>query len=246
MITLTTKLSDLIHADVFALTILQRLEIPLGFGDITIEEICLKHHLHPQFFLLMTRLFLYDEIPDEVENDPELLPHLIDYLQCTHKFYLSNHVPLIEKYIGLILRNEPHRSDDISLLIRFFEKYKKELFVHLDNEDRQVFPYAIRLHQCFEKKECTPEFYQEIISNPVTEFEETHDNLDEKLNDLKNIIIKYLPSFQSEHEIHQILILLFQLEKDIFQHAQLEDLLMVPVVKKIEIAVQSFYRGGNQ
>lgn len=238
MITLSSKMAELIHADVNALSVLQRLNISLGVGDKTISGVCEENNVHPELFLYVIRLLLYEELPGDVSDKKTLLPHLISYLKLTHQYYLNNRLPLIEKYIETILSNEPHRASDILLLQKFFNTYKKEFVIHLENEEMKVFPYVMTLYDMFDKNQCGSELYAQISKYSISEFLKEHDNLDEKLNDLKNIIIKYLTPFDSDYEIHQILILLSQLEKDVHQHAQLEDLLMVPVVVELEKEVR--------
>lgn len=243
MITLSSKMAELIHANVNALSVLQRLKIPLGVGDKTISEVCEENNVHPELFIYVIRLSLYDVLPGDVSDKKILLPHLISYLRLTHEYYLNNRLPLIEKYIKTILNNEPHRTTDILLLQKFFNKYKKEFVLHLDNEEMKVFPYVMDLLEISLQEQCNKALYAQMTKYSISAFLKEHDNLDEKLNDLQNIIIKYLTPFESDYEVHQILILLSQLEKDVFQHAQLEDLLMVPVVMELEKDVQILCTG---
>jgi hypothetical protein len=44
-----------------------------------------------------------------------------------------------------------------------------------------------------------------IKANPISIYAQEHDNVDEKLNDLNNILIKYLPPLQNENTVYNIL-----------------------------------------
>jgi regulator of cell morphogenesis and NO signaling len=245
MITQHTKMADLIHADVFTLSVLHRLHIPLGFGDETIQDVCGKNNINSEVFVYMVNLFMYDIVPDTSIENRTIIPDLLSYLQLTHRYYLTHHLPLIEGHIQKVLDNEPQRKQDIFLLSSFFEKYKTEFFLHLENEDDNVFPYVEKLFSAFVSGHADENFINQVATSPIARFEKDHDDLEEKLNDLKNIIIKYLQPFKSVHNVHQILILLFQLEKDVNQHARLEDLLLVPLVEKTEKELLIKYKRQN-
>ncbi|MBS4014653.1 MAG: hemerythrin domain-containing protein [Bacteroidetes bacterium] len=234
MITLNTRMADLIFADVFSLSILDRLNIKLGFGDKTIDNICQSYKINPKLFLQIVRLFLYNEVPTDIEENKKLLTDLIKYLRITHDYYLRRLIPFIDDNIKKLEVKEPDRIKDIGLLKKFFNQYKAELVAHLENEEKNVFPYVLELHQAYNSGRLDNSVIDKIRHSSIVDFEKEHDNLDEKLNDLKNIIIKYLPPFENHFEVIQILVTVFQLEKDVYEHAQLEDLMMVPVVRELE------------
>ena len=56
----------------------------------------------------------------------------------------------------------------------------------------------------------------------------------EKLNDLKNIIIKYLPEEYSSPLRFEILKDIYDIEKDLQKHSLIENRLLVSLVQKIE------------
>lgn len=239
MIHLNTKVADLIHADVFSLSILERLNIPLGFGDISIAELCDNHNLNKDLFIDILQLFLYGHLPEKSIKTEENIPELVNYLKLTHKYYLEIKIPQIEKLINKIELHETDRQNEINILKKFFEKYKIEFLSHLENEEKIVFPYVIEIFDLQNESELTAETIEKISTYTISDFEKEHENLDEKLNDLKNIIIKYLKPFESREYVHQILISLFELEKDVYEHAQLEDLILVPIVQLIEQKIKA-------
>ena len=75
---------------------------------------------------------------------------------------------------------------------------------------------------------------KKIKNYSINDFAIEHDNVEEKLYDLKNIIIKYLPPCKNKTLCARILIELFRLEKDLNAHALLEDKVLIPKVAKME------------
>ncbi|MCF8406203.1 MAG: hypothetical protein K9H58_19835, partial [Bacteroidales bacterium] len=79
-----------------------------------------------------------------------------------------------------------------------------------------------------------PELLEKINNYSINVFAGEHDNVEEKLYDLKNIIIKYLPPSKDKALRNRILMELFRLEKDLNAHAELEDKVLIPKVAKME------------
>ena len=55
------RLADMITACPGLLLTFQRLNIPLGFGDKTVAEVCAKHGVDPDFFLLICNVQAHDD-----------------------------------------------------------------------------------------------------------------------------------------------------------------------------------------
>lgn len=69
---------------------------------------------------------------------------------------------------------------------------------------------------------------------PISNYADDHDNVEDKLFDLKNLVIKYLPPAQDYTLSNTILIELFRLERDLSDHSRIEDKVLVPKVAGIE------------
>jgi regulator of cell morphogenesis and NO signaling len=78
---------------------------------------------------------------------------------------------------------------------------------------------------------------KKIKKNPIENYERSHSNIEEKLSDLKNLIIRYLPPVLCRELCQKILIGLFRLEADIENHQRIEDKVLVPKVKQLELKV---------
>ena len=61
-----------------------------------------------------------------------------------------------------------------------------------------------------------------------------HDHIDEKLTELKNSIIKYYPDSRKSYVMNAVLFDIFNCEKDLASHNEVEDYLFVPAVLHLE------------
>ncbi|MBC8320011.1 MAG: hemerythrin domain-containing protein [Bacteroidetes bacterium] len=233
------KLADVIHHDYNLVPIINRFGIMLGFGDDSIEAICKKEQINIDFFLTILNAF-HD--PQYLDNDylqSFSASLLIDYLQKTHRYYLQNKIPEIE---GLIKEMKSEfELDNVSynLLQKFFIEYKNELINHIENEENRVYPYVIDLENAGHGHPISATLISRIKKYPIHSYEAEHEDVEEKLTDLKNIIIKYLPPSKSQRIRFRLLKELTVLEKDLNDHARIEDLILVPKVEILENLVIS-------
>jgi regulator of cell morphogenesis and NO signaling len=81
--------------------------------------------------------------------------------------------------------------------------------------------------------------YQIILpkksNNKLSEKEqEDHNQLEEKLFDLKNLIIKFLPPVKRKDILENLLIELFRLEDDLEDHSRIEEKVLLPKIIHLE------------
>jgi regulator of cell morphogenesis and NO signaling len=68
----------------------------------------------------------------------------------------------------------------------------------------------------------------------ISLFGHSHGNVNEKLNDLSNIIIKYLSGEYASQLRYEILSEIGNIGNDLLKHSEIENRLLVPLVEKIE------------
>jgi regulator of cell morphogenesis and NO signaling len=222
------KLSDIVESDKRALVLFPRFGIELGFGDITVAGICAEKEIDLNFFLLMVNTFLNPGyFPDSKLRDVDV-DMLIGYLVESHNYYLEEKIPYLQSLLEEFKANVEHPA--VVQLEKFFEQYIVEVRNHLAYEDETAFPY-IAMISSFRKKASVP-FGK--IDYSVEVFEERHDNIEEKLSDLKSLLIKYFPPASDRYIRIRFLNELIDFEDDLINHARIEDKVLIPVVKQIE------------
>ena len=218
----TMKLADLIELNYSLLIVLSRLGIDLGFGENTVAEVCRSHGIDVSSFLLICGVYTYDDYiaPNELlkAGNPA---DIVKYLHSSHSFYLDDELRKLEQTIGELVL--PCDGNQQKVIFRFFSEYKKEVENHFAYEENTVFPYvaALLAHD-------THDGYS------MEQFEENHSNIDEKLNDLKNIVMKYLPPICDTVLRNSVLYHIFFLEDDLDRHTMIENNVLVPMVNRLE------------
>ena len=217
------KMAELIHTNYRLLFVLPRFGIRLGFGEKSVGDICRAHDLSTSLFLLVCHIYTFhDFLPSPDQLDSFTAEELTCYLHRSHTDYLDNQIPEIRQQVLALAAGCEARNGRI--LERFFDDYSREVISHFNYEDTVLFNY---IHILWEGR-LSDEGYS------IGQFEENHSNIEEKLGDLKNILIKYLPDSLPEASRNRLLLDLFLLEDDLSKHSLIEDRILVPLVEQLE------------
>ena len=130
-------------------------------------------------------------------------------------------------------------NKNLELIEKFLSDYKQELLAHLAREDRDTFPYIEKLWALKDvpnPKEIYKEWPREYS---IKVFEREHDNVDEKLFDLKNILIKYFSGNYDQSLCNTVIFELSRLENDLKDHTRLENKVLIPMVVELEKKIKS-------
>jgi regulator of cell morphogenesis and NO signaling len=152
---------------------------------------------------------------------------------------LEEKVPEIEAYIDQLKNNNDLDTETFLLLKNFFGDYRKELTNHINNEEERVYPYVQKLEDAINSGKISDSIIKEMKAYSITDYEEDHDDVEAKLYDLKNIIIKYLPSSENDSSYFNVLKELFMLESDLNEHSRIEDMILVPKVEAMEFTIKT-------
>ena len=214
------KMISLIRDNYDLLQSLGSFGISLGFGDKTVRETCEMNGVDTYTFLAVVN-FTSNGYGD-FESDEQLdVRTLLLYLDASHKYYLDFQLPFIRRE----LEDSLDSSNSLAqLILRLYDEYAHEIRRHMTYEQRTLFPYVESL----------------IDGRPMTDysietFSKHHGAADKKLRELKLLIIKYLPSDglhnnQLTATLHDI----YDNEEWLRQHAQVEDHIFVPAIRRLE------------
>ncbi|MCB8995496.1 MAG: hypothetical protein H6538_07805 [Bacteroidales bacterium] len=240
-ITPDMKLADVLIHNYSLLPVISRFNIKLGMGDKSVAEVCRDTGVNLDFFLEITNSFVDEDYVPQKELNTFPVSLIVNYIKKTHLYYLDEKIPEIEKNILLVMKLEKNRSDKFKLVADFFREYKLELTNHINREESKVHPYVLEIEQAYNNNRLSKDLYRQINEYSINQYASEHDNVEEKLFDLKNIIIKYLPPTSSTGICNTILTELFRLEKDLNAHANLEDKVLIPKVAAMEAKLLENY-----
>jgi len=215
-------MADIICDNYSLLQVMSRFGLPLGFGDYTVEEVCLSHQVDCRTFLAVANFINKGHSRSSASIDDISVESLMTYLKNAHHYFLDFQLPTIRR--KLLEAIDCSMDNEVTFLIlTFFDNYVKEVRNHMSYEDTHVFTYVDKL-----LKGKKSEDYD------INMFVRHHDHIDEKLTELKNSIIKYYPDSRKSYVMNAVLFDIFNCEKDLASHNEVEDYLFVPAVLQLE------------
>lgn len=227
------KMADLVHLNYLLLNVLNRFGISLGFGDATVEEVCMQHNIDVNFFLDIANTYHHKDYFPKKQLQKYPVKSILQYLRNTHHYYIERKLPELEQLLKHTIKICYKEEQTAGLIISFFSGYKEQLIQHIEKEEKDVFPYVYWLESAINSQGQTvtpPNFEQYSIEH----YKNTHDDVEEKLTDLQNLIIKYLPDPCDMYACNKLLFEIFALENDLNDHSRIEEKVMIPKALGIE------------
>ncbi|HVN49485.1 MAG TPA: LuxR C-terminal-related transcriptional regulator [Bacteroidota bacterium] len=234
LLTANMKMADVVHSNYLLMPVISRFGIPLGFGENTVKAVCREHGIDVEFFLAIANAFSSEHYFPEKKLQAFNVLMIVAYLQKTHKYYIETEVPLIERLLREFIQHHSADKKNLTLIKTFFLEYKKELLAHLDREETTTFPYIKQVYHLFHERHATREERKALSRYSMKVYEEEHSDIDAKLYDLKNILIKYVHGDEMHEVYNEIIFELFRLEKDIQDHTRIENTILMPLVGEME------------
>jgi len=213
-------LAGLIESDYKLLSVLSRLDMHLGFGDITVEEACRKYGLSTELFLMICGVYSLDEyepVADALTGDD--VRRIIRYLRLSHAYYMNVQLPKIQQ--GVVALAGDCNDIQERVLVKFFEELVAELGSHFDEEEHMFADVESRISD------------SAAGSCEMFEIDSVHDDIGDKIDDVKSIVIKYLPETCPTELRLSVLAEIYRLREDIGKHILIESKLLAPALRNL-------------
>lgn len=220
------KVAELIESDYNLLLLFPRFGLELGVGDSTVSELCIRQGVSPQLFVMMCNIYSHTDYMPSADDVRQLdVEQLLGYLSRSHTYYVVSRIKPIEEQLKALSAqcSQAHSA----VLQRFFAEYEQEVLNHFSYEENTVFPYIRTLMACHKMQ---PTYDIETFSH-------NHSNIDDKLCDLKNILVKHLRGIGMAAQTTELLFQIFSLEEDLSRHTFIEDVVLIPLVQHLEKTV---------
>lgn len=216
------RLSDMLDMNYSLLRIISRMGIELKHAGLKVVDACAFAGIDPMTFTLICNVYSFPEYtpsPSEVASAD--IRDIIRYLHGSHAYYTCAALRSLEGAFDRLV--EPCDENQKKVILKFFLDYKKELEKHFAREEERVFPYVESL-----LAGDRPEGYS------IVDFEEHHEDVDQKMEDMRNIVMKYLPDVCDEETKMWVLLSIYRLRDDLRRHTYVEDNILIPAVRNLE------------
>ena len=216
------KVARLVEANYRLLGVLARVGIDGSFGEKTVSEVCISSGLDPDTIILLCEVYTFPNFKPSMELLRRChVGDILRYMHQSHDYYLNRAITDMEASITKLL--EPCQQKQQDVVWNFFRGYKVEVKNHFGFEEQEVIPYVQGLI-----------IGQNRSGFSIDRFEENHSNIDEKLGDFKNLVMKSLPAVCDNDIRRDLLVRIYALQEDLKCHTYIEDHVLVPMVRLLE------------
>ncbi|MBQ5871169.1 MAG: helix-turn-helix transcriptional regulator [Bacteroidaceae bacterium] len=218
------KMIDLISDNYSMLQGLSAFGIRLGFGDKTVCEVCREQDVDCYTFLMVVN-FLINGYTPKVSDEKISVKTLLGYLQASHRYLIDFQLPSIRTKLEESLQ----KGDGLAtLILRLYDEYAHDIRLHMKYEEKTLFPYV----EALLRGEQTSGYNVDIFSKH-------HSDTKGKFQELKNIIIKYLPhNGLANNQLTATLYDIYNNEEWLLNHSNVEEILFVPAIRLLEQKVK--------
>jgi len=222
------KMADLMLENPSLLLMLELFELDFIVHDKTVAQLCAANKISEEVFISFANLYNGFR-PTGIENFSKSdIASIILYLRNSHIYYENEKYPEIHSYIDrLYLVNN---SAEIKLIEKFFDEYFEEVKDHLAYENKVVFPYFDKLLKGTDSRNSKAS----DSSFSVNEYREHHTDIESKLNDLKELLLKHIPVKNDRALRRKIIVGLLELENDLAIHSTIEETILIPLISELE------------
>ena len=218
------KMIDLISDNYSMLQGLSAFGIRLGFGDKTVCEVCREQDVDCYTFLMVVNFLINGYTPKE-SDEKISVKTLLGYLQASHRYFINFQLPSIRTKLEESLQ----KGDGLAtLILRLYDEYAHDIRLHMKYEEKTLFPYV----EALLRGEQTSGYNVDIFSKH-------HSDTKGKFQELKNIIIKYLPhNGLANNQLTATLYDIYNNEEWLLNHSNVEEILFVPAIRLLEQKVK--------
>ena len=210
----------LIRDDYSLLNMLGAFGIKMGFGEKTVREVCQEQGVDSYTFITTVNFALNGHLDNEAIGKLSV-GTLLRYLRAAHAFFLDFELPFIRQELEDALDEGNNLA---RLIIRLYDEFQSSLRAHMSHEEKTLFPYVESL---LAGKMGNDTF--------VETFSRHHDQTDQRITELKDIIIKYLPSDNlRNNKLSATLYDIYNTERMLYVHVEIEERIFLPSIRLLE------------
>lgn len=159
------------------------------------------------------------------------IEEILNYLQATHRYYLTKKLPEIEQSLVHIFSKYGQSHQLLASLAYFFNHYKENLIAHIRMEEKEFFPYIRQLIAL--SKNDTPK--TEKPKFDIRHFIDSHSPIEDELQEVSALIKRYSSADEPVPLPYKIFLNQVELfEMELRKHAIIEDHVLVPMALELE------------
>ena len=216
------RLSELVDRNFHVIGLLERLGVRGNFGDMTVRDVCNARDMDPGTFMMLYNFYVDERFkPSEKMLREGNIQDVAEYLHRSHEYYLDTALKSLSELLYRLLA--PCNETQKKVFRKFYQDYEDELNRHFTFEEEHVMPYIRSLTEGRNGRD-----------SAIESFTDDHNSINEKISDLKSLVMNSLPEGCDPSLRMQTLYMICSLEYDLARHTAVEEEILEPMVQVME------------
>jgi regulator of cell morphogenesis and NO signaling len=230
---------DIVQDNPLLASVVDRFGIAYSKWTLTLEEACEVDQVNITLLMEMLKAFSDNNHFPQEELSKLPLHSIIEYLIKTHVYYINSRLPRIEQLIDLLVDHYGKFDMHLYLLKDYFNDYKRDMLAHICIEERDLFPYVLKLIKSNTEQLNAVELFNLLEQNAITHFINEHNHVEDELVEIRRRLNNYSEAHNHKIQITTLFYELRLFEIDLLTHGKVEDSILLPRAREIEDQLKS-------
>jgi regulator of cell morphogenesis and NO signaling len=202
-------------------------------GKKTIQDACREKGINPD--AIVNNLSNAESVNGSSAHfDKWELDFLIDYIVTNHHSYVANEITTIEHHLQKVASKHGEKHPEIYMIDSLFNDLKEELIVHMQKEEKMLFPYVKKMVIAKNNSLEFPFPPFGTVTSPVSVMEHEHEIAGRLMREINTASNSYTPPQDACTTFRILYNELAEFEADLHIHVHLENNILFPKAVELE------------
>lgn len=205
----------------------------------TLVEVCYRQGLNPDLVIAklneVSQVSLQKNIESLVDYTPDVI---IEFLKHNHFVFIKKRLPYLSDLMSKITPEDPEILHELQLV---FPLFLEDFIGHIYEEEDLQFNYIMKLYQFDTKGLADESLYHNCESYSISKFQEEHSH-ETGLKGIRELTNNFFISSRASIHEKVILTAFHHFDKELDQHAMLENKVLYPKARLLENRVMKIIK----
>jgi regulator of cell morphogenesis and NO signaling len=203
-------------------------------GMRSLEEACKAKNLDTEKVLEELKSGFVDE-PGFNRYQKWDVSFLCDYIVNHHHTYVKEALPLIGDHLVKVVNAHGERHPEMLECATIFSQVAQELQMHMMKEEQVLFPYIAQMDHARKRNSTVAPAHFGTVNHPIERMEAEHEFAGDAMDRIRVLLSDYTPPEDACTTMRLTYNELAAFEHDLHQHVFLENAILFPRAKKLEM-----------
>ena len=210
--------------------VLDRYSLRFSEQGMPIGVACEEQEIETEFFIEILLAFEAPMSFNATAMKRFPVPVVLDYLYRTHAYYQEKRLGEIEQSVARLADVYGTAHPLLALLRAFFQRYRLQLSAHIEDEEQNLFPYAMKVWEASQEGK----LLDEAFSTEDFLYAHGEDELDVPLREIQQLVERRHPEVKRLFPYNVLNWQLNALQQDLWLHERVEEDVLIPQLESLK------------